>query len=938
MKRLTFLLLGCLLAPLLNAQVVATDPVFPKVTDEVTVFFDAKEGDAGLENCNCDIYGHFGLITTDSNDPSDWQNVPTDWGVGNPDWQLTPVPGEDQVYSYTFSPSVEAYFDVQPGQEVLELAFVFRDASGNNTGKAAGGLDIFYPVYPENFPLTAIFLSPSQSETVVELGETISINGAASETADLTLFLDGNPLSTTNGNSISYDLMVSEPGTHLVELVAENGNGSSTAAFTYAVPSDLPAQDLPPGTELGYNLLGDTSLILALYAPDKEHVFVLSNTNDWELSTDYQMIPTPDGTTWWLQIDGLVPGENYFYQYLVDGNLKIADPYSTLILDPNADGEIDAETFPDLPDYPADASGFLTWITPGAPEYNWQVDDFQRPEQTKLVVYELLVRDFLEANNYQTLIDTLDYLENLGVTAIELMPPQEFENNNSWGYNPSYHMALDKYYGTPNKFKEFVDACHQRGIAVIIDVVYNHAFGQSPLVQLYFENGAPSPESPWFNQSPTHPFNVGFDFNHEAQPTKDFVKRVTKYWLEEYRIDGFRFDLSKGFTQTNNPNDVGAWGQYDASRIAILKDYADHVWSVTPGAYVILEHFAVNSEEHELSNYGMMLWGNVHWDFDGAVKGLNASLNNLSYKARGFSDPHVVNYMESHDEERLMYNALQEGNQSNQFHNIRDLNVALRRIELASSIFYSVPGPKMLWQFGEQGYDISINFNGRTGPKPVRWYYLDEADRNRLRNVTANLINLRKNYDVFHTDDFLIAIGTVGDQGKKKKVHLNSPDMNVVTLANFDVFEGAIEPNFQHTGIWYEYFSGDTLQVDDPDAPILLTPSEYRLYTDIKLDEPTGGYIETTGTKELVADLSAFSLAPNPVNDWVQVQFALRQSSSISLQLIDQAGQILSSQNFGRMPAGNHQIDLDTEVGPGIYWLQLITESGTETRKLIVIQ
>ena len=66
---------------------------------------------------------------------------------------------------------------------------------------------------------------------------------------------------------------------------------------------------------------------------------------------------------------------------------------------------------------------------------------------------------------------------------------------------------------------------------------------------------------------------MGYDLNHESSATRYFSKRVMQYWLEEYKIDGFRFDLSKGFTQVDNLNNVGAWGSYDASRIAIWKDY-----------------------------------------------------------------------------------------------------------------------------------------------------------------------------------------------------------------------------------------------------------------------------------------------------------------------------------------------------------------------------
>ena len=91
--------------------------------------------------------------------------------------------------------------------------------------------------------------------------------------------------------------------------------------------------------------------------------------------------------------------------------------------------------------------------------------------------------------------------------------------------------------------------------------------------------------------------------NHESLYTKRYVNTVNHYWLNEYRIDGLRFDLSKGFTQRNNPENVGAWSLYDASRIAILKRMADRIWEHTPDAYIILEHLSDNSEEKELAEY-----------------------------------------------------------------------------------------------------------------------------------------------------------------------------------------------------------------------------------------------------------------------------------------------------------------------------------------------
>ena len=146
-------------------------------------------------------------------------------------------------------------------------------------------------------------------------------------------------------------------------------------------------------------------------------------------------------------------------------------------------------------------------MEPGKTAYNWTNNNFSPPEKKDLIIYELLVRDFVSTHSYQTLIDTLDYLVELGINAIELMPPGEFENNESWGYNPSFHMALDKYYGKTEHFKAFIDSCHGRGIAVINDIVFNQAFGQSPMVNLYWDgvNNKPAANNPWFNEVCPHP-------------------------------------------------------------------------------------------------------------------------------------------------------------------------------------------------------------------------------------------------------------------------------------------------------------------------------------------------------------------------------------------------------------------------------------------------
>ena len=920
------------------AQLIYTEPFFPEVDDDVTVYFDASEGNMALAGFTGDVYVHAGVITSESTSPTDWRYVASDWGTTDADIRMTSL-GNDL---YKIEYNIRDFYSIPMGEEVLQLAFVFRDGAGSVVGRAADGSDIYTPVYDLNGSLETRFITPT-GNFLAEMGNTLEILAAASVEADLSLYDNGQLLTQETGSSINYNLDINTTGSHLIEFIAVDGSIADTASISYLVPTTIPAANPPAGSKNGITHLTNSSVRLQLYAPNKDNVIVLGDFNDWMLQEDYQMTPSLDGNTYWLEIEGLNPGQPYAFQYLVDGTLKIADPYSTLVLDPSNDGFIPEETFPNIPPYPiGKTTGICTVFTPGATPFDWQTTNFTKPAKTDLVIYEVLMRDFLAKQNYQTLLDTLDYLERLGINAIEFMPVNEFEGNNSWGYNPSYHMALDKYYGTPEAFKTFIDEAHARGIAVIVDVVYNHAFSQSPFAQLYWDatNFRPTPENPWLNVEATHPFNVGYDFNHESQATKDFVKQVMEYWLTEYRIDGFRFDLSKGFTQTDYGDDVGAWGQYDAERIATLKRIADEMWAITPDAYVILEHFANNQEETELIDYGMMVWGNMNHNYNEASMGYSGnSLAGGIYTSRGWDKPHLITYMESHDEERLMYKNLEFGNSSGSYQ-VPFLETALQRQELVSAFFYTIPGPKMLWQFGELGYDFSINTctngtvnsNCRLDPKPIRWDYFEEEKRKRLYDVTRALIHLKRDYEVFRTTDFDHSVTNY-----RKVLHLNDPSMNVTVVGNFNVIGQSIDPNFQHTGMWYNYFSGDSLQVDDVNMQLNMRPGEYRLYTDQKLPVPPGGFQDfILDAEEATQILSALAIFPNPSRGTFTIDYALERSAQVEIELLNILGQKIQGIKSERHAAGVYQENLELSLAAGTYWLRFTVDGQQETKKIVI--
>jgi 1,4-alpha-glucan branching enzyme len=835
----------------LSAQsLVSTSPSIFTADQSVTITYDATQGNAGLTGVSS-VHMHAGVILSGSTGTV-WSNVVGQWGNPASAGQMTSLGGNKWQITI---PNVRTYFGVATGVPIYRIGMVFREsgpcggfggASANcKEGKTAAGTDIFIEVSQGGFDVA--FSAPVNFPIFKNAGETLSITASASQSSSLSIKVNGiEKAQVASAATISYDHIVAESGLVTVLLTANNGTETKERSFTYLVRSAAINQSRPVGLANGinYNSSDPSKATLVFLAPQKSSVYVVGDFNDWKILPSYQM--KKDGEYFWLELIELTSGSEYAFQYLVDENLYVADPYSEKILDPSNDQFIPITVYPNLKAYPSGkATGIVSVLQTGQTDYVWQASNYIRPDKEKLIVYELLVRDFETDKSFQGAINRLDYLKDLGINAIELMPIMEFSGNNSWGYNPIFYFAPDKAYGTKNKLKELIDKAHERGIAVILDMVLNQADFEFPYVKMYWDNGKPATTNPWFNRDATHPFNVFFDFNHDSPYTENLVDDINKYWITEYKFDGFRFDLSKGFTQTVN-TDVGAWSGYDQSRIDNLTRMANKIWETDTDCYVILEHLGVDSEEAVLANNGMMLWGIMHEAYKQNSLGFsgNSDISRSFYKNRSatWNNPEsIVAYMESHDEQRIMYDNIQFGSKSGSY-DIKSLPVALERVKAASAFLYSIPGPKMIWQFGELGYEVSIDFNGRTGEKPIRWEYNEDVSRQRLRNTISHLFKLKSEYSVFNTESVVIQGGT----SLSKQIVLKSEpytatptsmdDMNVVIVGNFDVVPKAISANFPHTGQWYDYFSQEEI-LDATVTPFALTlqPGEFRIYSDIVL-------------------------------------------------------------------------------------------------------
>jgi len=939
-KLLLILCINMLSINVIKAQIVTLNPIFAtSETNGVVLTFNADQGTAGLIG-QPTIYAHTGVITNLSKSNSDWKYVIAPWATNLPKALLMRV-GSTNSYNLNIG-NIRSFYGVPSNEQILKISIVFRNTDGSKEGKATGGSDIFVDI---NQGVFQVKINNPVKGTFYNLTDNVNINCSSSELGDLKLFANGNLIkSANNDSSLSYSGLYNTLGTGKVNLVFEGTkNGNKFYDTTYIINKQASNVAVSPtGIQDGINYINDNTVILQLYAPFKSYVYLLGDFNNWEYDNNYLLNKTPDGNRYWIQINGLTKGKEYSFQYcLDDAKLRVADVYADKFLDPFNDQFIPAVTYPNLIKYPAGkTTEIVSVFQTSQTAFNWTAPNFIKPTNDKLVIYELLLRDFIGRHDFQTLKDTLNYLQKLGINCIELMPINEFEGNESWGYNPMFYFALDKYYGTKDAFKQFIDECHKRKMTVVLDMALNHSFGQNPQVRMYFDKsvgqfGQPTANNPWFNQVDKHPFGVGYDYNHEAQPTKDFTDRVIKYWITEYKVDGYRFDLSKGFTQNNTLGNVGAWSAYDQSRVNIWNRIRGEILKYAPNAYLILEHLGDNSEEKVLANAGFMLWGKMTENYAEANMGYNNSKADLSwgnYKNRQFTFPNLITYAESHDEERIIYSTLQFGNVSGSY-STKNLNTALKRSEAYHALLIPQKGPKMIWQGGELGYEISINTNGRTGNKPFNWLYQTNANRMSVYNSISQLAKLKQHVS-FESDDYAYNVA-----GSGKFLKVNHPSMNSIIVGNFDVVNLNTVPIFQHTGWWYNYIAGDSINVTDVNRPIPLLPGDYIVYTDKNLN--IGKPADTSGGGTQVINLNLnqqFEIFPNPATNFLTVSISFEKSSTLELVIYDLIGKkVYEFNNKNQYFYGEQNFDIDLNtLQNGLYIIEVATQNGKSSKKLIL--
>jgi len=861
LSKLFILCLFCFSFHFVKAQIISCTPANPTQDDAISIVFDITKTTTqkgSLVNYTGTIYAHMGVVTNLSPTGTEWMSRIALW----PDKAAAAVPPQNC--------NIDAVKLIKVGANLYQL-------------------DIG-PTLKEFFLQNTQMVPPyifGADEQILRL-EMVLRNADAS--------LDGRA-SDNNKNNIVLTIAT-----------------SSVLPATPQVPR-------PAGLKRGANYIDDNTVTLLFYAPGKQSVYVVSELSNWQQQTAYQM--NQDGDYFWITLSGLTAGKEYCYYYAIDNQVNVADPYTHKVLEKNFDSLISPVAYPNLTPFPSQCTEKIVSVfqTAQPVDYVWQVPSFTGVRKDRLTVYEMLIRDFTTdgtpsatySSYLKLAINNLDYIKSLGVNAVEIMPfifedgtPNDAGNMN-WGYHTTFFFAPNKAYGAPEDYKHFVDECHKRGLAVILDIQTDHAWGTCPLVRMYANpvgntQAKPAADNPWFNViSPNTNYVYGADFNHESKETRALMKQVLTYWLQEYKLDGYRFDFSKGLTQT-----PGEGSPYDATRIAILKDYADTIWACKKDAYIILEHFCANTEEKELANYGMMLWGKQYTPFMNAITANSGSsgFSGGTAAALGWSQNNRMIYMESHDEERVAYTASIQGPATS------DLAYRMKRCGLGAAFLFCMPGPRMMWEFGEMGYDYSLEYSPISSSlvkgqevysKPPRWDYLDVPERQLIYNIYRTILNFRNQYSQVISDGTYT--GSV-DGWPIRTITITHPDLNFTLIGNFGTTQSLqVVP----AGSWYDLFTGDAVAGN---TVFYLQPGEFKLYTSKVV---TGIHTPTAG--------KGVTIYPNPVKDELRIDNG--QLTINTVEILDLTGKIIvhcplsidHSVNVSSLPQGVYLIRLTDGMG-----------------------
>ena len=759
---------------------------------DVKIFFDPLATDvAALKNATA-LYAHIGV--TLKSDPATWNYVKGSWSDNTTDKKF--VKNASGLWELSIG-DIREYFGItNNSHKVAAIAVIARTPDGKS-GQTA---DHFISVLDEGFQMV---MDNDASSLVLDSPQTITFSTYTTEPADITIMVDNQVIGSAKGATrLSKSHQFATKGKfHTVKATATNGSETIAKEVTVAYPEPSVAGAYPGGIpRQGAVRNADGTVTFCLAAPNKKSVILVPSWDDYQtLGKNVMKYQDYNGFRYfWVTTDQKLDDDVYYpYYYLVDGTIKVSDPYARLVLDNDSDKSLPEACYPNMPRYPYDkfSDTMLAVYRGDIDQYDW--DDatlnFQIPDKRSLNIYELLVRDFTgdgtdsDGKHFGTLREArqrIGYLAELGINAVELLPVMEFNGNNSWGYNTNNYMALDKAYGTPEDMRDFVAECHRNGIAVILDIVLNQSDGKHPWYQMYDISS-----NPFYNENAPHKYNVLNDWNQDCQLVANHWVEVLTYWMEAYKVDGFRFDLVKGLGSNASYGSDQSTDNYNASRIAKMKELHAAIKAVNPDAIHINELLGESSEEKEMGADGQMCWVKVS---DGAYQ-YAMGFAERSGNTRGFVADQwgrvigqTVDYAESHDEPRVASKVKYEGYSSVKYSVANPRAASVRRLGSVAAQMLMSPGAKMIWQFGElaaddkQGSDLE-----KLRPIAPKWDHLTVEPRAALHGNYRALCNMRlKNSDMFTGEASLVMTGFADDLSTPRTMRLTKGDKEIIAFFN----------------------------------------------------------------------------------------------------------------------------------------------------------
>ncbi|MDZ8056111.1 MAG: alpha-amylase family glycosyl hydrolase [Aulosira sp. ZfuVER01] len=541
-----------------------------------------------------------------------------------------------------------------------------------------------------------------------------------------------------------------------------------------------------------------------LFAPYNKGAALIGSFSDW------QEIPMEKGEDGYFRTAVELEDGVYEYKFRVQSNSWFLEPEQWVdVTDPYATN---------IDEFGGKDNGIVR-IKDGeriVDTYVWQHDDKPLPADHELVFYELHVGDFSGGEDdpyargkYKHVVEKLDYLCELGINAIELMPVKEYPGDYSWGYNPRHFFATESSYGSTEGLKNLIDECHARGIRVIMDGIYNHSESSSPLTQIDHDY--------WYHHAPRDPDNSwGPEFNYEhydenldTYPARRFIGDTIRFWIEEYHVDGIRYDAARQIANY----DFMHWIVQEAKNAAGAKPF-----------YNIAEHIP---ETTSITNIDGPMDGCWHDSFRHTVTvhicgdtfDLESLKDVIDAKRQGFMGAtNVVNYLTNHDHDRLM---VELGNR-----NIFD-EEAFRRAKLGVAILMTSVGVPLVWmgeEFGE--YKPKQPESAK-----IDWTLLGNELNSSLFEYYKGLINLRKNSHALYTEN----IDFIHENPEAKVLaysRWNDEGSRVVVIANFseNFLAGYHVPNFPCGGTWHEWTANYDVEAGDDGIITDIGPYEAKVF------------------------------------------------------------------------------------------------------------